>query len=48
MTKFNDGILGIGFGRDLTQFLQNYNNTNIGNFFIMGLFVHIFTKLQQP
>jgi hypothetical protein len=44
---FNDGILSIGFGCELAEFLQNYNNINIGIFLIMGSFVHIFTKLQQ-
>ncbi len=47
MTTFNDDILGIGFGCDLVQCLENYNNTSRGIFFIMGSFVHIFTKLQQ-
>jgi hypothetical protein len=41
---FNDGILGIRFGCDLAQFLQNYNNTSIGIFLLWG---HLCTFLQN-
>lgn len=44
MTMFNDGILGIGFGCDLAQFLQNYNNISIGIFLLWG---HLCTFLQK-
>jgi hypothetical protein len=49
---FNDGILGIGFGCDLAQFLQNYNNTRIGIFYYGVICAHFYkittTQAKAP